>query len=144
MAVLVLFATKTGASAQCVNILSEQLSNCTICNLETDKPVIGEFDCIILGAGVRDGKLYKPIRDFVKKNHDELLKKVMGFFICNEKPKETEEIFEKNIPADLRKAALCMESFGGYKAYKAPKEGTDQLQGIFVDRIKSFAEKFAQ
>ncbi|THF74414.1 flavodoxin domain-containing protein [Cohnella fermenti] len=144
MAVLVLFATKTGATAQCVNVLSAQLSNCTTCNLETDKPAIGQFDRIILGAGVRDGKIYKPIRDFIKKNHDELLKKGMGYFICNEKPKETEEIIERNIPADLREAALCIESFGGYKAYKAPKEGTDQLQGIFVDRIKSFAEKFAQ
>ncbi|PWW02423.1 menaquinone-dependent protoporphyrinogen oxidase [Paenibacillus cellulosilyticus] len=144
MAVLVLFATKTGATAQCVNVLSEQLSNCMTCNLETDKPAIGEFDRIILGAGVRDGKIYKPIRDFIKKNHDELLKKTVGYFICNEKPKETEEIIENNIPAALREAALCIESFGGYKAYKAPKEGTDQLQGIFVDRIKAFAEKFVQ
>lgn len=144
MAVLVLFATKTGATTQCVNVLSEQLSDCTTCNLEEDKPDIGKFDRIILGAGVRDGKMYKPIRDFIKKNHVDLLKKNMGYFICNEKPKETVEIIEKNIPTDLREAAVCIESFGGYKAYKAPKEGTDQLQGIFVDKIKAFAEKFTQ
>lgn len=142
MAVLVLFATKTGATAQCINVLSEQLPDCTTCNLESSKPDIGEYDRIILGAGVRDGKIYKPIRDFIKKNHDELLSKDMGYFICNEKQKETVEIIEKNIPSDLREAAVCIESFGGYKAYKAPKEGTDQLQGIFVDRIKDFAEKF--
>lgn len=66
----------------------------------------------------------------------------MGYFICNEKPKETEDILERNIPADLREAAVCMESFGGYKAYAAPKGGTDQLKGIFVDRIKAFSAKF--
>ncbi|GLX70805.1 flavodoxin domain-containing protein [Paenibacillus glycanilyticus] len=142
MAILVLFATKTGATAQCIKVLSEQLSDCTTCNLESDKPAIGEYDRIILGAGVRYGKIYKPIRDFIKKNHDELLSKDMGYFICNEKQKETAEIIEKNIPSDLREAAVCIESFGGYKAYKAPKEGTDQLQGIFVDKIIAFAEKF--
>ncbi|MGE7825569.1 hypothetical protein [Paenibacillus sp. NPDC093718] len=66
----------------------------------------------------------------------------MGYFICNEKPKETEEIIARNIPVDLRETAICMESFGGYKAYAAPKEGTDQLKGIFVDKIKEFSGKF--
>jgi menaquinone-dependent protoporphyrinogen oxidase len=142
MAVLIVYATKSGATKQCVNVLSEELPNCTACNIEMEKPSIEEFDRIILGAGVRDGKIYKPIRDFIKKNHSELLKKRMGYFICNEKPKETIEIIERNIPADLKEAAICMESFGGYKAYAAPKEGTDQLKGIFVDKIKAFAETF--
>lgn len=64
----------------------------------------------------------------------------MGYYICNEKPKKTEEIIEDNIPVDLKKAAICIESFGGYKAYAAPKEGTDQLKGIFIDRIKVFSK----
>lgn len=142
MAVLVLYATKSGATEQCAKVLSEELADCTLCNIAIDKPDIESFDRIILGAGVRDGKIYKPIRDFIKKNQTELLKKSMGYYICNEKPKKTEEIIEDNIPVDLKKAAICIESFGGYKAYAAPKEGTDQLKGIFVDRIKVFSEKF--
>ncbi|MFX3631821.1 MAG: flavodoxin domain-containing protein [Candidatus Pristimantibacillus sp.] len=142
MAVLVLYATKTGATEQCVKVLAEEISNSTLCNIEMEMPTIEDFDHIILGAGVRDGKIYKPIRDFIKKNHDELLKKRMGYFICNEKPKETKEIIERNIPADLKEAAVCIESFGGYKAYAAPKEGSDQLKGIFLDKIKAFSEKF--
>ncbi|MFC5702655.1 flavodoxin domain-containing protein [Cohnella faecalis] len=142
MAVLAIYATKTGATEQCIKVLAEEISNCTICDIQTEKPAIEHFDSLILGAGVRDGKIYKPIRDFIKKNHQQLLEKKMGYFICNEKPKETEEIFERNIPADLRETAVCMESFGGYKAYAAPKEGTDQLKGIFVDKIKAFSEKF--
>ncbi|MDQ0089035.1 menaquinone-dependent protoporphyrinogen oxidase [Paenibacillus anaericanus] len=142
MAVLVLYATKSGATEQCAKVLSAELSDCTLCNIAVDKPDIESFDQIILGAGVRDGKIYKPIRDFIKKNQTELLKKSMGYYICNEKPKKTEEIIEDNIPVDLKKAAICIESFGGYKAYAAPKEGTDQLKGIFIDRIKVFSEKF--
>ncbi|GGF92886.1 MULTISPECIES: flavodoxin domain-containing protein [Paenibacillus] len=142
MAVLVIYATKTGAAAQCIKVLAEEIPNCATCNIQMEKPAIEDFDRIILGAGVRDGKIYKPIRDFIKKNHQELLKKRMGYFICNEKPKETEEIIERNIPADLKEAAICIESFGGYKAHAAPKEGTDQLKGIFVDRIKAFSENF--
>lgn len=141
MAVLVIYATKTGATEQCIKVLAEEIPDCTTCNIEIEKPAIEEFDCIVLGAGVRDGKIYKPIRDFIKKNHSALLEKRMGYFICNEKPKETGDILERNIPAELKAAAICMESFGGYKAYAAPKEGTDQLKGIFVDRIKAFSEK---
>ncbi|WP_244169799.1 MULTISPECIES: flavodoxin domain-containing protein [Paenibacillus] len=73
MAVLVVYATKTGATEQCIKILAEEISDCTLCNIELEKPNIGDFDYIILGAGVRDGKIYKPIRDFIKKNHNELL-----------------------------------------------------------------------
>ncbi|GGH19046.1 flavodoxin domain-containing protein [Paenibacillus segetis] len=142
MAVLVLYASKTGATEQCAKVLSEELSKCTICDISINEPNLAEFDSIILGAGVRDGKIYKPIRDVIKKNKDELLSKKMGYFICNEKPKKTEEIIGDNIPDDLRNAAICIESFGGYKAYAAPKEGTDQLKGIFVDRIKAFAQQF--
>ncbi|MCR8645222.1 flavodoxin domain-containing protein [Paenibacillus sp. N1-5-1-14] len=142
MALLVLYATKTGAATQCANKLAEAVPSCTVINLETEKPDLASFDRIIVGAGVRDGKIYKLTRDFIKKNQAELLNKKMGYFICNEKPKETQEIFERNIPDALKAAAVCMESFGGYKAYKAPSKDEDQLKGIFVDRIAEFADKF--
>lgn len=67
VAVLVLYATKTGATEQCVKVLTDELTECTICNVEVEKPNLEGFDNIILGAGVRDGKIYKPIRDFIKK-----------------------------------------------------------------------------
>ncbi|GKV66492.1 MULTISPECIES: flavodoxin domain-containing protein [unclassified Sporosarcina] len=144
MDILVLYATKTGATFQCASLLSKELSHCVICDIETEKPDIEKFDCVILGAGVRDGKIYKPIRDFIKKNNDELLKKKMGYFICNEKPKKTEEIIAENFSDELQKSAVCIESFGGYKAYAAPKEDMDQLKGIHADRIKTFAQKFKE
>lgn len=142
MAILLLYATKTGATEQCIKILAEEIPQCTVCNIELEKPTIKDFDCIIIGAGVRDGKIYKLIRDFIKKNQHDLRSKKMGYFICNEKPKETNDIIERNIPADLKESAVCIESFGGYKAYAAPKAGTDQLKGIFVDRIKAFSKNF--
>lgn len=144
METLVLYATKTGATFQCANLLSLELSRCPICDIETEKPDIEKFDCIILGAGVRNGKIYKPIRDFIKKNKNELLKKKVGYFICNEKPKKTEEIIAENFADELLETAVCIESLGGYKAYAAPKDGMDQLKGIYVDRIKTFAQKFKE
>lgn len=142
MALLILYATKTGATEQCAKLLSEEIADSTICNIDINKPNIEEFDRIILGAGVRDGKIYKPIRDFIKKNQNELLNKSMGYFICNEKPKKTEEIIDQNFSEDLKKAAVCIASFGGYKAYAAPNKDDDQLKGIFVQEIKAFSEKF--
>ncbi|AIQ30658.1 MULTISPECIES: flavodoxin domain-containing protein [Paenibacillus] len=142
MALLILYATKSGASEQCAFLLAEYIPGSTLCNLESEKPDIENYDHIILGAGVRDGKLYKPVRDFIKKNKPALLDKQMGYYICNEKPKKTEEIITDNIPEDLRQASLCIESFGGYKAYAAPAKDADQLKGIFVERIRTFSEHF--
>lgn len=142
MSILVLYATKSGAAEQCAKLLSEQLSNCTICNIEISKPNMNEFDHIIVGAGVRDGKIYKPIRDFIKKNHAELLSKSMGYYICNEKPKKTDEIIGANFPADLRSKAVCIESFGGYKSNTVPRADGDYFKGIWIDRIHAFSDKF--
>ncbi|GAB6991766.1 flavodoxin domain-containing protein [Paenibacillus pini] len=142
MTVLIIYSTKSGATEQCATILSQELSESKTCNIEAEKPNIEEFDSIIIGAGVRDGKIYKPIRDFIKKNKAELLTKRMGYYICNEKPKKTEEIIEANFPEDLREAAICIESFGGYKAASLPKEDSDQLKGIIIENVKAFAEHF--
>lgn len=97
MASLILYATKSGASEQCAFLLAEYIPGSTLCNLESEKPDIEKYDRIILGAGVRDGKLYKPVRDFIKKNKPALLDKQMGYYICNEKPKKTEEIITDNM-----------------------------------------------
>lgn len=67
MAVLILYATKSGATEQCAKVLSEEIPQSKICNIEIEKPNLEEFDSIILGAGVRDEKIYKAIRDFIKK-----------------------------------------------------------------------------
>ncbi|ASS64785.1 MULTISPECIES: flavodoxin domain-containing protein [unclassified Paenibacillus] len=142
MATLVLYATKTGAVKQCANVLAEELPGSILCNIETGMPDLAAFDSVIVGAGVRDGKIYKPIRDYIKKNKDALLGKRAGYFICNEKPKKTEEIIEANFSEELRQAAVGIESFGGYKSYAAPAEGADQLKGLFVDRIKAFSDLF--
>ncbi|MBP2001369.1 menaquinone-dependent protoporphyrinogen oxidase [Paenibacillus shirakamiensis] len=144
MPFLIIYATKSGATELCTKMLAEELGDCTCLNLAEDKPKLEEYDTVILGAGVRDGKIYKPIRDYIKKNKDELLTKNLGFFICNEKPKKTEEIIEQNFSKDLQSAAIAIASFGGYKAYAAPKEGEDQLKGIFVDHIRDFAATFKE
>ena len=142
MTSLILYATKSGASEVCANLLSKELNNCATCNIENENPNIEEFDTIILGSGVRYEKIYKPIRDFIKKNHDQLLKKNMGYFICNEKPKTTQALLESNFSEDLRKAAINMDSFGGYKKSSVPVKDSEQLTGILVESIKTFSEGF--
>ena len=41
-------------------ILADEIPHCTICDIQTEKPEIENFDSIILGAGVRDGKYISP------------------------------------------------------------------------------------
>lgn len=121
MAVLILYATKSGATEQCAKVLSEELPQSKICNIEIEKPSLEAFDSIILGAGVRDEKIYKAIRDFIK-NKDELLNKKMGYYICNEKPKTTEELIEKNFPDDLKKLRFASNPLAVIKPIRLPKK----------------------
>ncbi|CAH1056769.1 flavodoxin domain-containing protein [Paenibacillus pseudetheri] len=54
MAVLILYATKSGTTEQCAKVLSEELPQSKICNIEIEKPSLEAYDSIILGAGVRE------------------------------------------------------------------------------------------
>ena len=51
MAVLIQYATKSGTTEQCAKVLSEELPQSKICNIEIEKPSLEAF---ILGAGVRE------------------------------------------------------------------------------------------
>ncbi|MBO0474237.1 hypothetical protein IGL98_001922 [Enterococcus sp. DIV0840] len=142
MKTLIVYGTKSGASKECAEILGEKLSNSTIIDIDQEKPDLDEFTHIIVGAGVRNDKMYKPIRDFLKKNQSDLLSKTMGCFLCNSKLKTTQEVIIASIPEAIREHALEIVSFGGYKPSWVPVSEENKLKGIDLDKISTFAENY--
>lgn len=144
MKLLIVYGTKSGASKECAYFLSTELSGATLLDIEQQQPNIAEFSHVIIGAGVRNDKMYKPIRDFLKKNQIELLSKTVACYLCNSKPKTTEQVIVDSIPKAVREASIEITSFGGYKPSWVPISEENKLKGIDLDKISEFAKNFIE
>lgn len=142
MKTLIVYATKSGASQECAERLGKEIKDTVIMNIEQNKPNIEDFTHIIVGAGVRNDKMYKTIRDFLKKNEQDLLAKKMACFLCNSKPKTTADVIIASIPEAIREHAVKIVSFGGYKPSWVPVSAENKLKGIDLDQISEFAKYF--
>ncbi len=121
MRTLILYTTKSGAAGECASMLAENLKKCPTYNLECDIPDLSSFDTIILGTGVRMGKIYKPALNFIRQNLDLLLTKTIAIYFCNAYPDTFQKAIEKNIPTELIQHAICMKSFGGKPPFTNPQ-----------------------
>ncbi len=134
MKTLIVYTTKSGASRDCAELLASKINNCFICDLSKQVPDIGSFDMVILGSGVRMGKIYKPMKNFIENNMQVLLVKKTAFFLCNAYPDTWKKTVEKNIPKDLSDRAICIEPLGGIPLFTSPKNG-NWILSEHVDRL---------
>ena len=58
------YATKSGAARECAELLKQKLAECDMIDMERNSVNPAEYDIVIIGSGVRMGKLYKPVRKF--------------------------------------------------------------------------------
>jgi menaquinone-dependent protoporphyrinogen oxidase len=144
MRVLILYASKSGASRECAELLWSRLKDCSICDMTKDLPDLGPFDTLILGSGIRMGKLYRPVRSFMRRNMNLLLSKNLAFYLCNAYPATLQKTIEANIPQPLRDQASCIVSFGGKPPFTSPKNQEwvqmDRI-ALFVKAVTSAAQK---
>lgn len=144
MKTAIIYGTKSGASKECAERLSKELGNTTIIDIDQEEPRIDGFSHVIVGAGVRNDKMYKPIRDFLRKNQTELLSKTVACYLCNSKPKTTEEVIVASIPEAIREQAIEIVSFGGYKPSWVPVKPENKLKGIELEKISEFAQYYLE
>jgi len=132
--ILILYATKSGASQYCADLLARQIKGCTVCDLLKTDPDITPFDMIIIGSGVRMGKFYKPVLNFIRKNEILLMEKKIAFYLCNAYPEALQKAIEKNIPQQLAKSATCIKSFGG----KPPFRTSSDTHWLVEENVNAF------
>ena len=133
MKALILFATKSGATKECADILAEKF-NCPAYDLAKKTPDISSFDVIILGTGVRMGKIYKPISHFIRKNIEQIAQKKIAIFFCNAYSNTIDNAVEKNLPLELVQQAICIKSFGGKPPFTHPQN----MDWLNKDNLNSF------
>lgn len=123
MKTAICYATKTGTTRECAELLKKQLEDAILCNIETDKADLSKYDCIVVGGSIRMGKLHKAASEFIQKNKSILMEKKCAFFICNGFPEQEEAFLVQNIDKELLAHSVCAASFGG-------KLELDKLKGM--------------
>lgn len=132
---LILYTTKSGATKECAELLANRL-NCSAYDITKGIPCIklSAFDTLILGTGVRMGKIYKPIKNFMQENMDLLFEKRTAIFFCNAYEDTFQKTVSTNLSPELVKHAVCIKSFGGKPPFTKP-DNTDWMN---QDNINAF------
>lgn len=82
--ILVGYASKGGATKEASEIIAEVLKNkyslaVDLIDLKKKTPKLEDYDKIVIGAGVRGGKVYSDALKFLKVNFEA---KKVAFFVC--------------------------------------------------------------
>lgn len=155
MKVLIVYASKTGTTKKCANILANELNlncDCTLCDLSNSFPSINNYDMVVIGSSIRMGALNKKVVSFISKNETKLLNKDIGLFICNGFIESKDQILNNVFSQRMLKHAIVVDSFGGEFNFNSMK-GLDkiitskvvknikpaELPHILQNNIKNFA-----
>ena len=128
MNILIAYTSKTGTTKDCAEQLAGLFPShrVTRADLTKDTPDVRESDVILIGSPVRMGKISAPVRKFLAENHDLLLTKHFGLFLCCGFCDSAEEYFKTNFAADLWEKADSAMIFGGEVRMERQK-GLDKL-----------------
>jgi len=119
---LVTYASKSGATEQAANIVADVLKNnqgleVDLISLRKESPNIAQYENVVVGTGVRAGKVYSEALDFLKQDFGN---KKVAFFVCcggAGDPKNYEESCDKYVTKILANypniKPVATEAFGG-------------------------------
>lgn len=113
MKILIIYASKTGTTEKCTNLLKEKLNDVDISNIKSLNADINNYDLIIIGTPIRLGLIDKNIKKFLINNLDVLKSKKTAYFICCGFKENYLKYFEQNFPRELLDNALIYDTFGG-------------------------------
>jgi menaquinone-dependent protoporphyrinogen oxidase len=153
MKTLVAYASKSGATEQAAKVVADVLKEepgmeVELSDLRKASPNISQYDNVVVGAGVRAGKVYNEVLDFLKQDFGS---KKVAFFVCcggAGDPKKYDESCAKYLVEVLIKypnlKTVTTEAFGG----RMKMLGKTLFDNVDPDKIRVWAEnliaKFAE
>jgi len=113
--ILIVYATKTGSTKTAARLLADRIlgRDFTLCTTEDAESDPTHYDIVVIGGCIRYAKLYKPVREYLKKWDAVLATKQTGYFILCGFPDSAEEYYEKNLTQAQRERAFELACFGG-------------------------------
>lgn len=114
MKILIVYATKSGSSRFCAELLRDKLGHRyeVTCSDIADAPAPDAFDVAVVGGSIRFEKLDKRLKAYVKANRARLESMPAAFFLCCGFPVEWEDYADAQLPNGM-KFSLGRHCFGG-------------------------------
>lgn len=115
MNILIAYASKSGTTKKCAEMLAKNLSThkVTLADLSESNPEPEGYDFVAVGGPVRYGKLHKCAAKYIEANREKLKGIRAGYFITCGYVDSGDEYLGKLIPCELLERATAAECFGG-------------------------------
>ena len=114
--ILVAFASKRGSAGQAAAWIAEELGpDCDVVDLKLDpSPDLSTYGIVVLGSGIFAGQVYKPLKNFIDANCEELDQRRVAIFITHlEEGEGIEEDFRTAFEQEFLNNACVKAGVGG-------------------------------
>ena len=117
MKTLVVYCSMHGTTEKAALLLTEWIEGeVHVVDLKRDQLLfdITKYDTVIIGGSIHDGEIQPRISLFLEKNHDILMTKKLGLFLCCwYDGLEAIDQFNTVFPKDFREKSIANGIFGG-------------------------------
>jgi menaquinone-dependent protoporphyrinogen oxidase len=116
MKTLIAYSTTLGCTERCASKLKEDIGEgVEMIQISSRKKYdLREYDTIIIGGSIHEGRIQQSVRHFCTSNLQVLLQKQVGLFVCCMDQDDNEkEMIEQAFPPQLLEHALASGFFGG-------------------------------
>jgi menaquinone-dependent protoporphyrinogen oxidase len=116
MKTLIAYSTTLGCTEQCASKLRKDIGeDVEMIKISSRKKYdLQEFDTIIIGGSIQEGRIQQSVHHFCTSHLQVLLQKQVGLFVCCQDQDDNEkELIEQAFPPQLVKHALASGFFGG-------------------------------
>ncbi len=116
MKILIIYATRSGVSKACAEMLCEKLNSnafdVTLCNIEHGAPSPEDFDIAVIGGSIRMGSINKKLKRYIKTYTQALSQISTALFLCCGYTENFDDYVTLNFPRHLI-PSLGVHYFGG-------------------------------
>lgn len=142
---LVAYASKSGATKEAAEVIAEELrskfnSEVDLVDLRKSSPNLAGYGNVVVGSGVRAGKVYGEALEFLKKDFGD---RKVAFFVCcggAGDPKKYDESCTKYVTDVLAKypnfKTVATEAFGG----KMTVLGRKLFDNVDPEKIRAWTQ----
>lgn len=110
---VIVYASKTGTTEKCANLIAKEIKDVTIVNIEEQNVDINQYDLVMIGTPIRIGFIHKKVKQLIKNNFELLKTKKTAYFICCGFSENEKQYYEQNIAKELLDKSIIYTTFGG-------------------------------
>lgn len=116
MKTLIIYASKTGTTKKCADILAKELGDCTITDIHKVKKIsLDEYDAVVFGSYIHAGKLDKKLKNYALTHLTDVRAKKVGFFVTGSGYNSALGAYKSNLSAEfISKCRSCVYGGGEY------------------------------